>query len=81
MNILLLIIANWNKWIMRFILIHKGYSEDLIKSFFNEVYEIYVKILLKLFLDKYTKILPSNYEEITNDNQNKKLFKKYYIKI
>ena len=50
---------------MRFILIHKGYSEDLIKSFFNEVYEIYVKILLNLFLDKYTKILPSNYIKIS----------------
>ena len=41
---------------MRFILIHRGYSEDSIKNFFNEVYENYVKILLNLIkesLEKY----------------------------
>ena len=56
---------------MRFILIHKGYNDDLIKNFFNEVYENYVKTLLNPFIDKNTKILSSNFEEKIKNLMNK----------
>ena len=60
---------------MRFLLLHdieSRYSDDSIKSFFGEVYEVYVKALLNPFLDKNTKITSSLFE-----NKIINLMKKY----
>jgi hypothetical protein len=31
----------------RFLLLHEGKSEDAIKNFFNEVYDLFVKVITK----------------------------------
>ena len=40
----------------RFLLLHDGRNDDSIKSFFSEVYELYVRIMLNPFHGPATKI-------------------------
>jgi len=40
----------------RFLLLHENRSEDQIKAFFNEVYELYTKLVLNPFFDPQKKI-------------------------
>jgi hypothetical protein len=35
---------------MKFLFIHEGKSEDTIKSFFQDVYELYVKVMFLIYL-------------------------------
>ncbi|KAI9491999.1 putative trafficking protein particle complex subunit 2 [Zychaea mexicana] len=41
---------------VKFMLLHDQKSEDSIKNFFNEVYEVYVKILMNPFYEKNSAI-------------------------
>ena len=52
---------------MRFLLLHKGKSDDSIKNFFNDVYEYYVKALLNPFIDKNTKISSKTFDAKVNN--------------
>ncbi|CDW90319.1 trapp complex subunit trs20 [Stylonychia lemnae] len=47
----------------RFLLLHENRSEDAIKNFFNEVYELFVKVVMNPFYDSNQKIQLSSFEE------------------
>jgi len=59
---------------MRFLFIHEGNkSDDSIKNFFNDCYELYVKALLNPFIDKNSKIFSPYF-----DQKIKYLIKKHF---
>ncbi|KAI8970290.1 mbp-1 interacting protein-2a [Mycotypha africana] len=47
---------------VKFMLLHDQKSEDSIKQFFNEVYELYVKVLMNPFYEKNTTITNSSFD-------------------
>ncbi len=44
-------------------LLHDGRSEDAIKAFFNEVYELFVKVVMNPFYESNQKISLVSFEE------------------
>ncbi len=40
----------------RFLMLHDGRSDDAIRSFFNEVYDVYIKVMLNPFHTPTTRI-------------------------
>ena len=47
----------------RFLLLHDGRNEDSIKSFFNEVYELFVKVVMNPFYEANHKISLGSFDE------------------
>lgn len=47
----------------RFLLLHEGKGEDAIKNFFNEVYELFVKVVMNPFYESNQKITLQGFEE------------------
>lgn len=59
---------------MRFLFIHEGNkSDDNIKNFLNDTYDLYVKALLNPFIDKNSKIFSPYF-----DQKIKYLIKKHF---
>ncbi|CAJ1909079.1 unnamed protein product [Cylindrotheca closterium] len=50
---------------IKFILLHAGKSEDTIRSFFNEVYELYVKLSMNPFYHHDTPITSREFDRRT----------------
>ena len=48
---------------IRFLLLHEGRNEDAVKNFFQEVYELYVKLLLNPFYQYDTPILSPSFDQ------------------
>lgn len=57
---------------VKFLLLHEGKNDDIIKNFFYEVYEYYSKALLNPFIDKEAKIF-----SVSFDNKIKLALKKH----
>ena len=47
----------------KFLLLHDGKSEDAIKAFFNEVYDLFVKVVMNPFYETNSKITINSFEE------------------
>ncbi len=47
----------------RFLILHEQKSEDGIKNFFNEVYELFVKVVMNPFYESNQKIALPSFEE------------------
>ncbi|CAM9302261.1 unnamed protein product [Heterosigma akashiwo] len=48
---------------VKFMLLHAGKSDDSIKNFFTDVYELYVRLAMNPFYDYDTPILSSNFDK------------------
>ena len=48
---------------VRFLLLHEGRNEEAVRNFFNEVYELYVKLLLNPFYQYDTPILSPSFDQ------------------
>lgn len=48
---------------VRFLLLYEGRNEDTVKNFFQEVYELYVKLLLNPFYQFDTPILSPSFDQ------------------
>ena len=48
---------------MKFLLLHDGRSDDTIKQFFKEVYEVYLRVLLNPFFTPTAKITSPGFNQ------------------
>lgn len=51
--------------VVKFLLLHEGKSEDSIKSYFQEVYELYIKALLNPFYELNTPLDKAFNDKVT----------------
>mmetsp|Transcript_2883 Transcript_2883/g.2706 ORF Transcript_2883/g.2706 Transcript_2883/m.2706 type:complete len:131 (-) Transcript_2883:39-431(-) len=47
----------------RFLLLHEGKGEESIKNFFNEIYDLFVKVVMNPFYESNSKITLQSFED------------------